>query len=758
MAPSPFGRNRARPAPAAWMLTAAVILMTFPVQAGDVPWLAEVTTAPANPPQDVAGRLDPLLVDAAGRPITTLDGWQRRRQAIGDAWREFLGPMPDPRPPVKLEVLSTELVDGVTRRLVRYEGEPGLPVEGYLLLPAGVEPGAAGPKRPGLVALHPTTNASIDEIAGVSGAPSQHLGLKLAARGWVVFCPRCFLWQDVPSLDEAVRRHRQRHPDTLGMAKMLYDAMRAVDVLQSLPEVDADRIGAFGHSLGAKETLYLAAFDERVKAAVASEGGTGLRSTNWDAPWYLGEAIGHEDFPLNHHQLLGLIAPRPFLILGGETGAAADGERTWPLVEAAWPVWQLYGGPIRLGLFNHRQGHTISPESFERIVQWLRAYLPPPSAKRPELQIINGSAQAVDVFWLETDSARVPNGSIAPGEDLVIATTIGHRFVVVGQQDHAEAYVSCQVPVQAFRFDPVPENVRAGRGGPGTPVPAGHVIAPPDGWGIPAYYSKFISADGYPIVASERVNDYALKEAAWLVNQLLAQRPDVRDAMIRSGSRLCILAHDEFTTDLPEFAHPAAPGERVSVSAKDYWDARARGTGGSDRDPYCSCGEENLLAYPGDPYAAENILIHEFAHNIHLRGLANVDSTFDARVKEAYGRAMARGLWKGTYASVNHHEYFAEGVQSWFDNNRENDHDHNHVNTRAELCEYDPDLAALCREVLGDTVLKYTKPTTRLTGHLAGYDPTTAPTFAWPERLRQAHDEILRNAVERSRSAKGGKK
>ena len=42
---------------------------------------------------------------------------------------------------------------------------------------------------------------------------------------------------------------------------------------------------------------------------------------------------------------------------------------------------------------------------------------------------------------------------------------------------------------------------------------------------------------------------------------------------------------------------------------------------------------------------------------------------------------------------MNHHEYFAEGVQSWFDNNRENDHDHNHVNTRAEL------LAAILRHV-----------------------------------------------------------
>ncbi len=284
-------------------------------------------------------------------------------------------------------------------------------------------------------------------------------------------------------------------------------------------------------------------------------------------------------------------------------------------------------------------------------------------------------------------------------------------------------------------------------------IPEGQVLTPPDGLGIPRYYAKFISAGGYPIVASERVNDYALREAAWLVNQMLAHRPDVREALIRSGSRLCLIGHDEFTTDLPEFSMLEAPPEFADVPATDYWDARARGTGGSDTDPCCSCGEENLLGYPGDPYATENILIHEFAHTMHLRGMNNADPTFDARVQEAYGRALAQGLWRGTYASVNHCEYLAEGVQCWFDNNREHDHDHNHVNTRAELCAYDPGLAALCREMVGDDVRPYTKPATRLADHLAGYDPATAPTFAWPARLQQAHAVILRHALQRTEVA-----
>ncbi len=283
------------------------------------------------------------------------------------------------------------------------------------------------------------------------------------------------------------------------------------------------------------------------------------------------------------------------------------------------------------------------------------------------------------------------------------------------------------------------------------------IIPPPAELKAPDFYKKFISASGYPIVASEKVNDYALREAACLVDLMLAKRPDVREAMIKSGSRMCIMAYNEYTTDLPEFAQlgDAPRSDAPGVSGKDWWDVRARGLGGSEHDPYCSCGEENLLAYQGDPYAAENILIHEFAHNIHLRGLVRVDKTFDPRLKETYRKAMDAGLWKGKYAATNHHEYFAEGVQSWFDDNRENDHDHNHVNTRAELLEYDPGLAAMCREVFGDTELKYTKPTTRLTGHMAGYDPSKAPSFAWPDRLKSVNDMIRGKARKRDADANG---
>ena len=376
---------------------------------------------------------------------------------------------------------------------------------------------------------------------------------------------------------------------------------------------------------------------------------------------------------------------------------------------------------------------TTLPASLALIFSALMPAIAEPDAPRPKLQIINGSKETIDIFWLKSATERVPNGSVAPGKDTIISTTLGHRFEVVGRDDHAAMTVSSVVPVEALRFDP------AGREG------------------VPVFYTQSVSAHGFPIVASAKVNPYALKEAEFLVDMMLSHRPDVRAAMISSGARMCVMAHDEYTTDLPEFARMADAKEAgfEDVSAKDFWDARARGLGGSETDPFCSVAEENLLGFPGDPYAAECILIHEFAHNIHLRGMVNVDPTFDGRLKATYDAAMKAGLWKGKYAATNHHEYFAEGVQSWFDNNRVNDHDHNHVNTRALLLEYDPGLAAMCREVFGDTVLKYTKPATRLTGHMTGYDPEKAPAFTWPERLKRANDMIHAKAAARDKAANG---
>ena len=69
--------------------------------------------------------------------------------------------------------------------------------------------------------------------------------------------------------------------------------------------------------------------------------------------------------------------------------------------------------------------------------------------RRPHLQIINGSGQTVDSFWLKSDTERVANGTIAPGKETIITTTLGHRFAFVGRDDKLETIVTSEVPVPA---------------------------------------------------------------------------------------------------------------------------------------------------------------------------------------------------------------------------------------------------------------------------------------------------------------------
>lgn len=200
------------------------------------------------------------------------------------------------------------------------------------------------------------------------------------------------------------------------------------------------------------------------------------------------------------------------------------------------------------------------------------------------------------------------------------------------------------------------------------------------------FYKKHASAGGLPVLSSEKVSDGALREAVLIVEAMLAGRGDVREALVRNKVRVVVMAPTEQTTDVPEHG---------DLTPKEYWDRRARGLGATPHRPAVSCGEENLLNLPGDRYPTENILVHEFGHTIHEMGVNAVDPEFDARLRAAYEAAMAAGLWKDTYAATNHKEYWAEGVQSYFDTNRPPDAQHNHVDTREKLAGYDPRLFEL---------------------------------------------------------------
>ena len=231
--------------------------------------------------------------------------------------------------------------------------------------------------------------------------------------------------------------------------------------------------------------------------------------------------------------------------------------------------------------------------------------------------------------------------------------------------------------------------------------------APPASLGLDPFYKKYCDANGIPIVSSELVPDRALEWARYVVLEMLKLRPDAAAALVQQRVRVAIMADTEVTTDIPEHRdlYQAFPGVD--------WDTRARGLGATAARPATSAAEENVLCYANDRYRSENILMHEFGHTIDEMGLRRSDPGWLTRLTVAYNAAMASGLWVNTYAATNREEYFAEGVQSWFDANLQSNPPngiHNHVNTRAELAVYDPTLLQLLREAVPEISIPLCPP------------------------------------------------
>lgn len=214
-----------------------------------------------------------------------------------------------------------------------------------------------------------------------------------------------------------------------------------------------------------------------------------------------------------------------------------------------------------------------------------------------------------------------------------------------------------------------------------------HVSVVPPAFGFNSFYKKYLNASGLPIVGSEDISDDAFYKTREVILMMLKKVPSIKNKLIENNARIAIIGRNELTTDLPEY-------KELDKSMN----TRARGFGAMVTFPLTSCGEENVLCLSNDPYNGEDILIHEFAHTIHLLGISFIDHDFDHKLNNIYSQALNEGLWKNTYAISSPGEYLAEGIQSWFNVNKEvkvTDGIHNDVNTRNKLKLYDPRLYAL---------------------------------------------------------------
>jgi len=236
------------------------------------------------------------------------------------------------------------------------------------------------------------------------------------------------------------------------------------------------------------------------------------------------------------------------------------------------------------------------------------------------------------------------------------------------------------------------------------------ISKPPAKLMLDPFYEKYTDAMGIPVIASAAVSDTALLIARDIIIHMLAERPDLRKALVESGQRVGIIGKNQQMFDIPEYKSlktPALGDRRLtageianydkligSVTDAEYWNKRARGLGGV----YTTCGEENLLGISGTRYFGEHILVHEFSHAIQ-RAIRAVDPQLAGEIDQAYRDAMAIGLWKKQYAETNSNEYWCEGAQFWFWSNYAYKDGDRRIYSPADLRAYDPKLYELLGRV-----------------------------------------------------------
>ena len=317
--------------------------------------------------------------------VQTREDWQKRRAEILRGMQAVMGPLPGAEKRCALDVKIEEEVDAGDhiRRKLTYASEPGGRAQAYLLIPkAALERNA---KFPAVLCLHGTDNVvGHRSIVEEGHKTNRTYALELTKRGYVTLAPA------YPQLADY-------QPDlkALGYAsgtmKAIWDNIRGLDLLDSLPFVKAGAYAAIGHSLGGHNSVYTAVFDDRIQAVVSS---CGLDSyldyyggkpelwehgKGWCQDRYMPRLADYKgrlaDIPFDFHELIGALAPRRVLI----SAPLGDSNFKWQsvdkIVKAALPVFKLHDAAAYLRVLHPDCPHDFPTEIREQAYAWIDAAL-----------------------------------------------------------------------------------------------------------------------------------------------------------------------------------------------------------------------------------------------------------------------------------------------------------------------------------------------------------------------------------------------
>lgn len=351
-----------------WLVAASIALLVTGF---------EVPAASADPETRLPRTNLLVFRNASGKvaPVTSAEDWAKRREEIILGMQRVMGSLPgaEKRCPLDPQIIEEVDCGEYVRRSITYAAEPGGRVPSYLLVPKRALNSTE--KLPAVLALHQTHPAGQKVVVGLGDSPNDEYGVALAKRGFVVVAPPYTMlanyWPDLKALGYAS-----------GTMKSIWDNIRGIDYLSTLPFVKTNGFGAIGHSLGGHNGIFTAVFDERIKVVVSS---CGLDSfvdyyggdpkvwqaeRGWCQQRYMPRLTNYvgrlESIPFDFHELIGVIAPRTCFI----SAPVGDTNFKWRSVEsianAARPVYTLLGAQGALQVEHPDCGHLFPVEMREK--------------------------------------------------------------------------------------------------------------------------------------------------------------------------------------------------------------------------------------------------------------------------------------------------------------------------------------------------------------------------------------------------------
>ena len=328
--------------------------------------------------------------------ISNKSDWSERKSLLKKRYLDLIRDEFKPeKPTLQLKVHEDVVVDGRYRRkLISYYVERDERAFAYLGIPLET----AGP-MPAVVALHGTFAQGKKRAAGLVDNPDKAYLDHLCRRGYVVIAPEHFVsGHRIPEQGPyETKAFYEKHPHWTAVGKFTYEHSIAIDVLESLTQVDDQNIGVLGHSLGGHGSIFLAAYDDRIKACACNCGASFFRHNpnvnSWSRDrWYIyfkpirEGLLKGEMPPIDFHEIIALIAPRAFVDLSGlNDGMTPTQRQRVIMLMKIMEIYELEGAPQNYSFYVHGRGHSVAHESRELMYGFMDSHLKPKAATTTSL-------------------------------------------------------------------------------------------------------------------------------------------------------------------------------------------------------------------------------------------------------------------------------------------------------------------------------------------------------------------------------------